>query len=329
MNSTRPVDFDDHPLMQQNYILPTPSIEELYHRVRRLVTLRVPGAIIFAYPRYGKTYAIRYLTRYLRCEMPTLVIVSVGCRKSKSHSEDLFFSTLLEAAGHKAPETGTIAKKRRKLLERLTELVDRSKFKFLILFADEAQRMDSIEYEWLRDVHDELERRGIRMITLLFGQPELMHQKSAFREARQTQIVARFMIDEIPFRGVRDIDDLATCLAAYDATVFPEGSEWTYTRFFFPVAFENGFRLVEQATYIWNAFQNALEAAKADYGLDIPMQYLARTIEIAFIDYAKDDSTEFSFSAKIWESCVAQSNFVSAQEELRLIKNDNLNSLDD
>jgi hypothetical protein len=43
------------------------------------------------------------------------------------------------------------------------ELVDRSGHNWFVMFADEAQRLDVIEYEWLRDVHDELERRGVQV----------------------------------------------------------------------------------------------------------------------------------------------------------------------
>jgi hypothetical protein len=120
----------------------------------------------------------------------------------------------------------------------------------VIAFADEAQRLDIIEYEWLRDVHDELERAGIRMITLLVGQPQLLNQKNAFRASKQTQIVSRFMIDEMRFRGIQSVDDLATCLAGYDAACYPEASDWTYTRFFFPNAYDDGLRMVDQSVAI-------------------------------------------------------------------------------
>jgi hypothetical protein len=51
---TRPVPFDDHPLVQQKYIVLTSSIEDLYIRVKKLVRLRTPGGIVYAHPRFGK-----------------------------------------------------------------------------------------------------------------------------------------------------------------------------------------------------------------------------------------------------------------------------------
>lgn len=319
MSEERPIPFDRHPLVEQKYIIPTPSIDELYEWLRQIIWRRTPGALIYAHPRYGKTYSIRYVIRVLKLDMPGIVTMSFGCRKSKSHSEDNFFATLLKAVGHPYAESGSITRKRARLTERIKELVERTRYNLIVAFADEAQRLDIIEYEWLRDVHDELERSGIRMITLLVGQPELLNQKNAFREARQTQIVARFMIDEMRFRGIQNLDDLATCLAGYDAACYPELSNWTYTRFFFPAAYAGGLRLVDQTEALWDAFDAAHEGARFDFVLDIPMQYLARTIEIAFLEHTSHDHEDFRFSPAIWADCVAASKYVPAQEELRLV----------
>lgn len=151
--------------------------------------------------------------------------MSCGTEAKKTPSEDGFFTTLLEAAGHEGALTGSATRKRRRLLERITELVDASGYNWFVIFADEAQRLKVIEYEWLRDVHDCLERKGIRMITLLVGQPQLLNQKSAFRQSNQTQIVLRFMISEMRFDGLADLPSVAACLQGYDDAVYPEGIE--------------------------------------------------------------------------------------------------------
>lgn len=320
----RPIDFDHHPVVEQKYIVPTPSIDELYERVKKLIRLRTPGAIIYAHPRFGKTYGVRYVIRVLKEDFPRAVVISFGCQKKKSHSEDAFFSNLLEAAGHAGYLTGTITRKRARLNERIQELVERSGHNWMVLFADEAQRLDIIEYEWLRDVHDELERRGIRMITLLIGQPQLLNQKSSFRMSKQTQIVSRFMIDEMRFRGLLSAEDLATCLAGYDEACFPESSKWSYTRFFLPAAYGDGLRLVDQATTLWEAFEKAHEEARFDYALEVPMQYFARSVEIALVENTGKDAYDFRFTTAMWQEAVTESNFVSAQEELRLVVTDEL-----
>ena len=316
---TRPVPFESHPVVEQTYIVPTPSIEEMYLRVKKLIRLRIPGGIMFAHPRFGKTYGIRYVMNVLKEDFPKAVMLSFGCQMKKHHSEDAFFSTLLAAAGHPGALTGNITKKRSKLTDKIMELVDASGHKWLVMFADEAQRLDIIEYEWLRDVHDELERRGVRMITLLIGQPSLLNQKSAFRVGGQTQIVSRFMIDEMQFRGLLTAEDLATCLAGYDDAYFPAKSDWCYTRFFLPAAYSTGFRLANQAAILWEAFMEAHDEARFKHATEIPMQYFSRSVEIALLENYEQDDYDFVLTPKMWRSAVADCNFVSAQEELRMV----------
>jgi hypothetical protein len=43
----------------------------------------------------------------------------------------------------------------------------------VLLFCDEAQRQKEHEYEWLRDIHDALDRQQIKPFTFLVGQQEL------------------------------------------------------------------------------------------------------------------------------------------------------------
>ncbi|MDR6413101.1 hypothetical protein J2797_006372 [Paraburkholderia terricola] len=92
------------------------------------------------------------------------------------------------------------------------------------MFLDEAQRFNENEYEWLRDVHDVLDRQQIKLFTFLVGQEELLAQKTALQLAGKTQIVARLMVDELAFYGIRNAQDVATCLNDYDQTAYPEGN---------------------------------------------------------------------------------------------------------
>jgi len=314
----RPIDPKLHPMIRHQYMLATPSIDALMAKVKRLVRNHTPGAIVFADPRVGKTYAIRYVENALRDEYPDVVCLSWGTENKIKPSEDAFFTTLLEAAHHPEALKGNSTRKRRRLIERLTELVDESGHNWMMMFADEAQRLGTIEYEWLRDVHDCLERKGIRMITLLVGQPQLLNQKSAFRQSSQSQIILRFMVGELRFDGLTDADSIATCLQGYDEATFPEDSDWTYTRFFFPRAYANGFRLVDQALAVWQAFQRAHLKALPNVPIEIPMQYFAHTVEIALEESMYRDAANFAFTPAMWDQAVADSFYCSALEELHL-----------
>ena len=314
----RPILVEQHPVTRHQYIIPTPTIDALMLKIKKLVRMHTPGAVIFAYPRFGKTYGIRYVKNALQYDYPGVVCLSCGTEAKKAPSEDAFFTMLLEASGHPNALTGSVTRKRRRLNERIAELVDASGHNWFVIFADEAQRLEVLEYEWLRDVHDCLERKGIRMITLLVGQPQLLNQKTALRQSNHTQIILRFMIAEMRFDGLADSDSLATCLQGYDEAVYPPATEWTYTRFFYPQAFDAGFRLVDQASAVWEAFMRAHLKSRIAVPLEIPMQYFAHTIEIALETNMKHDMLDFKFTPKMWDKAVAESLFSEALQELYL-----------
>ncbi|MGF6872813.1 hypothetical protein OKW35_002285 [Paraburkholderia sp. MM5477-R1] len=80
----------------------------------------------------------------------------------------------------------------------------------------EAQVYDDSECEWLPDVRDAQDRQQIKLFTFLVGQQELLAQKNAMQLAGKTQIVARMMVEDLGFYGIRNADAVAVCLQGYD-----------------------------------------------------------------------------------------------------------------
>ena len=148
------------------------------------------------------------------------------------------------------------------------------------MFFDEAHRYGENEYVWLRDVHDHLDRINIRLFAFLIGQEGLRAVKTTFQQENKTQIVARPMVEELRFYGLRDAADTATCLQSYDTTCFPKGSDWTFTRFFAPVAMAAGYKLADDAQVLWNAFEDLHNKSNLLGELEIPMESFARAVEI-------------------------------------------------
>jgi hypothetical protein len=87
-----------------------------------------------------------------------------------------------------------------------------------------------------------------QLFTFLVGQQELLARKSALPIAGKTQIVARLMVEELAFDGIRNAEDVATCLNGYDQTAYPEGTQWSFARFYLPQAFDAGCRPVGDAS---------------------------------------------------------------------------------
>ncbi|WP_020655611.1 hypothetical protein [Massilia niastensis] len=149
---------------------------------------------------------------------------------------------------------GSNPTKRLRLINKIEEACARAGSGTGILFRDEVQRYDDNGYEWLRDVHDHLGRLQIRLFTFLVGQQDLLAAKINLQCAGKTRIVARLMVDELAFHGIRNVADVATCRVGYGPLHFPHRSDWSFTRFYLQQAGNAGYRLVDDAQVLWEAF---------------------------------------------------------------------------
>jgi hypothetical protein len=310
---SRPVDPSLHPLVTGNYRIATPAIESFYELVVSCLRYRVTGALIYGAPRIGKTRSIEYVRLLLAREFPKVTSYHARCEHKPRHAEGPFFSNLLEAVGDHDPNAGTNPAKRMRLSLRIREAAARAGSGTVLLFCDEAQRYNENEYEWLRDVHDALDRQQIKLFTFLVGQQELLAQKSALQIAGKTQIVARLMVEELAFHGIRNAEDVATCLNGYDQTAYPEGTQWSFTRFYLPLAFDAGYRLVDDAALLWNAFEAAHHKATLAGRLEIPMESFARAVEIVLKDSELRDAPGYCPDASLWAHAVRHSGYVQSR----------------
>jgi hypothetical protein len=277
-----------HPIETTRYILGTPVINRFHDEVCQWIDNRVTGGMIYGRPRLGKTRAILYLSKALPQRFGRkLPIINLPCRNYRAPSESAFFEDLLRAAGHALPKKGKSTEKRDRLREFLSEKVDSSKQDRLILFVDEAQKLHEHQYNWLIDLHNELDENSISLVVLLVGQPELAHQHSAFNLTKKSQIIGRFMVHRLEFHGLRSVKDVEVCLTGYDeASEYPANSGWSFTQYYFPAAFFNGWRLASLADDLWEAFRQTKEEFGFPGALDIPMQYFCRAVEYTLRRYS-------------------------------------------
>jgi hypothetical protein len=272
--------------------------------------------MIYAKPRHGKSCAIKCVATLLIDELKVaLPILTVCCRDYQHPAEGRFFEYLLKDLGHALYASGNSSAKRHRLTEYLTELVEKSGQDRLILFIDEAQKLHEQHYKWLIDLHNELERREIVLIVLLVGQDELLHQFSAFQFAKKTQIIGRFMVRQLRFSGITNEADLRKCLANYDTgSEYPPESGYSFTRYYFPSAFESNLRLENYAPILWQAFKEIREEAQLPLTREIPMQYFCRTVEYVLTRFGKLDELSKDLSLAQWKEAIKQSGYADAEQ---------------
>ena len=93
------VTLQNHPLVRRHYRVATAAIEQLVDLVERCIRVLVPGALIHARPRMGKTHAIDYVALHLARHRPDILVLRMSCEHHRADFEGPFFSILLSAAG--------------------------------------------------------------------------------------------------------------------------------------------------------------------------------------------------------------------------------------
>ena len=226
----RPRPIDEHPLKRRIYRVPTPSIKAMINLVDECLFMFLGGALIHGRPRIGKSCAIDFVLTNLKAKTPKLSAYKMRCMRPQAPSENAFFAGLLTAVRHPAEPSASKASLRTRIVHKLRQVTDALGDNKVVIFIDEAQHLREIEYEWLRDLHDDLENNDVRLFTFLIGQHQLLAQKAALQAQDKEQIVARFMIEELPFKGLASEAECAAVPGAYDTSgEYPAGSGWCYT----------------------------------------------------------------------------------------------------
>lgn len=304
-----------HPIASHRYQIFTPAIYLFSETVREWIESGAPGGMVYGKPRHGKTTGIKCVSTLLVEALGVaLPILTICCRDHQHPSENAFFEDVLKDVGHALYNSGKTSAKRHRLTEYLTEIVEKSGQDRLVLFFDEAQKLHEQHYKWLIDLHNELERRGVALIVLLVGQEELLHQFSAFQMTKKNQIIGRFMVRQLRFSGIMNVTDMRKCLVNYDTgSEYPPQSRYSFTRFYFPAAFESNLRLEGYAPMLWQAFREVREECQLPLTREIPMQYFCRTIDYVLTRFGTLEELSADLSLAQWKESIARSGYTDAE----------------
>ncbi|MEJ8827503.1 ATP-binding protein, partial [Variovorax humicola] len=88
-----PLTVHNHPLVRRHYRVATCAIEAFVDLVEHCVRVLIPGALIHARPRMGKTHAIDYVALHLARQRPDILVIRMSCEHHRSDFEGPFFST--------------------------------------------------------------------------------------------------------------------------------------------------------------------------------------------------------------------------------------------
>ena len=286
--------FPGHPVEQDDYVLSTAAIIAMELQIKKWIKRKIRGAIVYGRPRLGKTRAIRHLKNNLKTLFGKEIAVFVldcGTEDFGTSTDKSFFTDFLVAVRYGLPHAGNATDKRHRLVDFMISEALRAGDRRIILLVDEGQNLSSRQLGHLMDLHNALESQHFLLYTFQFGQPQLLHRKSALRHANKDQMVARFMAAEHEFHGIQKKDDIRFALSRYDdpaASEYPEGSGQSFTEYFFPNAYQKGWRLSQCTDLIYSGFQKARAELQVDRSADIPMAPFTALVDAILIERASD-----------------------------------------
>ena len=303
---------DGHPVVIKEYMMLTPMIERGYNCVRDRVWMRRTGIFMYAPPQWGKTTCRNEIELFLKVEFPHTFIISFSAadgRRSKASASDIL-QDILDIEGIK--QTTKRPSYKDLFFDLLTHIqVSTSSHigRQFILLVDEMQLLSETDFKTLLVLHNRLKDAHISMTTIGFAQPEILHIRSVLKTAKAHQLIARFLAEPIPFIGCGAKEDLQAILTAYDLDLcYPENSDWTYTRFFLPKAYGEGFRLSDYYDVIWQALVRLCDPSVA---ATIPMVHVTGTVEYLLSASRRYDAANFSLSNELIDNAVDASGLAN------------------
>jgi hypothetical protein len=294
-----------HPVLEREYLLPTPMMKRAYKVISDRVWSRRTGAVFYASPRTGKTRCAMAAKSYLEQEFPKIHVTLLSARRSLRPTDAHMFRSILDAEQHVLSRRYSADMLFDNLVGDLEIKTKERAGRQYVLLIDELQVLNDTDLQQLVSLHNALELKKIKMTTISFAQPEILHRRSALMASNDRQIIARFLSEPLHFNGCSSCADLRELLLSFDLnSEFPEGSGWSYTRFFLPMAFEHGFRLATFAAQIWHGL---VTAAGTGDECPIPMEHTCLTIENLLLGMRNQDCINLVLDVADIEAAVASS----------------------
>lgn len=314
--------MEHHPVRTKFFRIPTPPLKRAFEVIVHLIASGAPGAAFVAYPRFGKTYGATYCVRKLPDVFPKIPVVFFNAHDDKRPTDARLFRDLLEQSGYSPGGSRTAPDElRARVVRAWFSMAADSESHTVVLIVDEAQKLSADGYSWLIDVTNDLHKLDVRVITLLFGQPELELLRQTFLTMRRGDILGRFMTRVLAFEGIRSAVELREVMECYDdpeKIVYPVQSDWCFTRFFLPEAYAHGWRLAAHAVDLWSQFERrarpGLSSSTRVAPISVGMEWIAGALQYVLVNNWDNDRPRLKLDADAWSAAVDSTGFESSLE---------------
>jgi len=303
-----------HPVVCNTLQIATAPVRQVYEAVLQIIIHRTPGTPFIGDFRLGKTETISVVRTELQQVFPKLPSAVLVARSHDKPSEKAFFGDVLLDLKHGESQSGSAADRRIRLLRLVTSAAASLGSDRYIFFVDEGQNWGIQEYVWMRDFTNELKERGVRCTVIVFAHSELEALRDKVIGTKRTDLLGRFFLTPRAFRGLNNVAELRDTMAAFDNPErheYPKGSGVCMTEFFLPLAYQQGWRLGDQADNLWCAFER-VAAGRGRDAENIGMQWVMSAIRAVLFVAMETDCAGLVIDREIWAAAVGASEYESS-----------------
>jgi hypothetical protein len=300
-----------HPVVTDSLLLATQAVKDVFGIVQHLIIHRFPGSPFVGAFRMGKTQTIQILSAELRRVFPKLALGTLIAKQHDKPTEKAFWGDALDDYEHGAALYGSAAERRRRFILMIVAAVRSMGGDHYVFFIDEGQCWTLLEWVWMRDLTNDLKKRGIRTTTIVFAHEEIYLFRDMLMSTGRTDLLGRFFLTPHIFRGLRDGKELHATMRSLDDPSkheHPPGSGICMSEFFLPTAYCAGWRLAEEAPLLWAAFER-VAARQGRIAGDIGMQWVMSSIRAWLFLVAQHDCAEFAPKPDLWNDAVDASGY--------------------
>jgi hypothetical protein len=251
----------------------------------------------------------------LHKQMPRLPIFQHNAHNQQIPSIRAFFKHFLATVGHKE-KRGETYDLRERLVNCLIDDARISGMNMILMLIDEAHAMAIQDFNFLKDVYNDLGKENVQLITILMGQaPDLSKVITELKNSNRLDLVGRFAMSTLSFRAYNSIRDLTKILKGIDSAIFPDESGVSWTGFFFPEAYRRGFRLENEASRFMAAIA-AVAPNETSGVFDFPARQAFLAIRTFVIDNAAFDDPNILLPDDAWKNAV---NYAKLKDAMLLM----------
>lgn len=276
----------NHPLFGRQWFVATKPFQIASKAVQDWIYMDLTGAVLWAWPRTGKTYILSEIRAGLktRANEPIGVFVVRG-KTASSTTDRRFFKALLWNMGLDFKRSDEAVDLYAMLVGHLATEASRNSEKRVVFVIDEAQKLERFHYELLLDLMNDLAEVKVSLFVLSTGTSELPSKIEKFNKASDDSLRNRFFSEVHFISGLASEADVKDALKAFDDVLKVQGYVTTYTQDFLPLAYSAGFRIASVAPQMWTEFQRQWPDHKRT---GWPAGYFFRSVRLLITDLISD-----------------------------------------